>query len=76
MELRLDAAINKTGNLAMDVEIYCMRKKFDSLMGKSHNEQVVSMVAESSTQYGAEVFEAYEKEKNTSDTLPNERVSA
>ena len=61
MELRLDAAIDKTENLASDVEIDRMMKSFDSLMEKAHIEQVVSMVAEPNSQYGAEVFEEYEK---------------
>lgn len=59
--MRLDAAIDKTENLASDVEIDRMMKSFDSLMEKAHIEQVVSMVAEPNSQYGAEVFEEYEK---------------
>lgn len=63
MELRLDAAIDKTENLVRDVEIDRMMKKFDSLMEKAHDEKVVAMVAEQNSQYGADVFEAYEKVK-------------
>lgn len=75
MELRLDAAIDKTENLARDVEIDRMVKKFDSLMERAHTEQVVSMVAEANSQYGAEVFEAYEKEKDAPDNILYEEIS-
>lgn len=61
MELRLDAAIDKTENLARDVEIDRMMKKFDSMMGKAHDNKTVAMVTEPISQYGADVFEAYEK---------------
>lgn len=70
MELRLDAAIDKTENLARDVEINCMMKKFDSMMGKAHTDQVISMVAEPDSQYGAEAFEEYEKEKGNCESAP------
>lgn len=63
MGLRLDAAIDKTENLARDVDIDHMLKKFNSLMEKAHTEQVISMVAEPDSQYGAEAFEKYEREK-------------
>jgi hypothetical protein len=63
MELRLDAAIDKTENLARDVEINRMIKRFDSLMEEAHTHQVVSMVSEPDPQYGAEVFDEYEKAK-------------
>lgn len=63
MEIRLDAAIDKTESLARDVEIDRMMKKFDSLMEKAHTEHVVSMVAEPNSQYGADVFEEREKAK-------------
>ena len=75
MELRLDAAIDKTENLARDVEINHMMKKFDSLMEKAHTEQVISMVAEPNTQYGAEVFEEYEKEKGNCESVPETTYS-
>ena len=75
MELRLDAAIDKTENLARDVEIDHMMKKFDSLMEKAHTEQVISMVAEPNTQYGAEVFEEYEKEKGNCESVPETTYS-
>ncbi|RDY30138.1 DUF6674 family protein [Lachnotalea glycerini] len=58
MELRIDAAIDKVENLARDVDIDRMMKKFDSMMEKSHNEQVGAMVAETEYQYGADAFEA------------------
>lgn len=67
MELRLDAAIDKTENLERDVEIDRMVKKFDSLMERAHTEQVVATVAEPDSRYGAEVFEEYEKAKATHD---------
>ena len=75
MELRLDAAIDKTENLARDVEIDHMMKKFDSLMEKAHTEKVVSMVAEPESQYGAEVFEDYEKIKGAPITIPVVKAS-
>lgn len=75
MELRLDAAIDKTENLARDVEIDRMMKKFDSLMEKAHTEQVISMVAEPDSQYGAEVFEEYERGKSVCETVPGEKYS-
>lgn len=80
MELRLDAAIDKTENLNRDVEIDRMMKTFDSLMEKAHNEQVGVMVAESGYQYGADAFENSEKARCASENLPdlklNERQKA
>lgn len=70
MELRLDAAIDKTENLNRDVEIDQMMKTFDSLMEQAHTEKVVSMVAESNSQYGAEAFESYEETKDVSEIVP------
>jgi hypothetical protein len=52
MELRLDAAIDKTENLARDVEMNRMMKKYDFIMEKAHTEQAVSMIAEPESQYG------------------------
>lgn len=75
MELRLDAAIDKAENLARDVEIDHMMKKFDSLMVKTHTEQVISMVAEPDLQYGAEAFEEYEKEKGNCESVPETTYS-
>ena len=69
MELRLDAAIDKMENLARDVEIDRMMKKFDSLMEKVHTEQVITMVAEPDSQYGAEIFEEYESIKDDCKTF-------
>lgn len=63
MEIRLDVAIDKTENLARDVAIDRMMKKFDSLMEKAHTEQVVSLVAENNPKYRAEVFEVHEQAK-------------
>lgn len=75
MELRLDAAIDKTENLARDVEIDRMMKKFDSLMEKTHSDQIVSIVAEAEPQYGAEVFEEYERGKGNCETVPETTYS-
>lgn len=60
MELRLDAAIDKTENLARDVEIDRMMKKFDNLFQKSKHDsvQVEPLVAEDTVAYGADIFEA------------------
>ena len=70
IELRLDAAIDKTENLNRDVEIDHMMKTFDSLMEQVHTEQVVFMIAEPNSQYGADVFEAYEEIKGVSEIFP------
>ena len=63
MELRLDAAIDKTENLARDVEIDHMMKKFDSLMEKDCDKRIITIFTEPILQYGAEVFEEFEKSK-------------
>lgn len=63
MELIVDGAIDKTENLAKDVEIY------DILRGKAHVEQETVMVAELGYQYGADVFEAYEQTKGSSEKV-------
>lgn len=75
MELRLDTAIDKTENLARDVEIDRIMKKFDSMMEKAHTGKVVFMVAEQESQYGAEVFEEYEREKGNCETVPEPTYS-
>lgn len=75
MELRLDAAIDKTENLARDVEIDRMMKKFDSFMENVHTDQVVSMVAEPDSRYGAEVFEDCERIKGNCKTVPEATFS-
>lgn len=75
MELRLDGAIDKTENLARDVEIDLMMKKFDSLMEKAHTEQVNSMVAEPSIKYGADIYEEYKKVMGTSDIKQDTKVT-
>ena len=66
MELRLDAAIDKTENLARDVEIDHMMKKFDSLMEKDCDKRIITIFTEPILQYGAEVFEEFEKSKTLS----------
>lgn len=60
MELRLDAAIDKTENLARDVEIDRMMKKFDNLFQKSKRDsvQVEPLLAEDTVAYGDDIFEA------------------
>ncbi|NMA74867.1 MAG: hypothetical protein GX963_12065 [Bacteroidales bacterium] len=69
MELRLDGAIDKTENLARDVEIDCMVKMFDEQMDKPHSKSEVKMVAESEYQYGADAFEVCKKAKSTRETV-------
>lgn len=69
MELRLDAAIDKTENLARDVEIGQMMKKFDTLIEKAHDEKVSVMVAEAGFQYGADVFEAANNARDTTENI-------
>ena len=75
MELRLDAAIDKTENLARDVEIDQMMKTFESLMENAHTEQVVSVVAEPDSKYGAEVFDVYERGKGKCEAAPEAKFS-
>lgn len=70
MELRLDAAIDKTENLSRDVEVNCMMKTFNSLMEKTHVKQMGTMVAEPNPKYGAEAFETYEKSEGKHQTFP------
>jgi hypothetical protein len=59
MELRLDAAVDKTENLARDVEIDRMMKNFDNLFQNSKQEsvQIVPLVTEEKVVYGADAFE-------------------
>ena len=73
LELHLDAAIDKVDNLAKDVELQRMEKKWDELYEQIHQEgketvqpQILSMVSEPEHEYGAEVFEAYMKENGAS----------
>ena len=69
LELHLDAAIDKVDNLAKDVELQRMEKKWDELYEHTHQEgivdaiqpQHVSLVSEPEYEYGAEAFEAYMK---------------
>jgi hypothetical protein len=75
MELRLDAAIDKTENLARDVEIDRMMRKFDSLMEKVHFEKMGVMVTEPVPQYGAEVFEMSEQSKSSTEIVSVEKHS-
>lgn len=64
MELRLDGAIDKTENLARDVEIDCMVEMFNEQMDKPHAKSEVTM-AEPEYRYGADDFEVCEKEMGT-----------
>ena len=66
LERHLDAVIDKVDNLAMDVEIRKMEKKWDEVYAKAHDgeerieqPQVLSIVSEGECEYGAEKFEAY-----------------
>ena len=70
LELHLDAAIDKVDNLAKDVEIQKMEKKWDELYEQTHQEsetvsiqpQPVALVSEKEYEYGADAFEIYMKE--------------
>ena len=70
LELHLDAAIDKVDNLAKDVELQRMEKKWDELYEQAHQEsatvsiqpQPVALVSEKEYEYGADAFEAYQKE--------------
>lgn len=70
LELHLDAAIDKVDNLSKDVEIQKMEKKWDELYEQTHQEkltehvqtQPVALVSEKEFEYGADAFEAYQKE--------------
>ena len=69
LELHLDAAIDKVDNLAKDVELQKMEKKWDELYEQTHQESIidaiqpqhVALVSEPEYEYGAEAFEAYMK---------------
>lgn len=68
LELHLDAAIDKVDNLSKDVELQRMEKKWDELYEQTHQEgketvqqQILSMVSEPEYEYGAEAFEAFQK---------------
>ena len=71
LELHLDAAIDKVDNLAKDVELQRMEKKWDELYEQAHQEsketvqpQTIALVSEKDYAYGAEAFEAYMEESN------------
>ena len=68
MELIVDGAIDKTENLARDVENDRMMKTNDALRGKANEENEIAtlMFAEPGYQYGADAFEAYDKIKESS----------
>ena len=77
LELHLDAAIDKVDNLAKDVEIQKMEKKWDELYEQTHQEgketvqpQAIALVSEKDYAYGAEAFEAY-MEKSNREIKPN-----
>ena len=70
LELHLDAAIDKVDNLAKDVELQRMEKKWDELYEQTNAESVVdsiqpqpiALVSEKEYEYGADAFEIYMKE--------------
>lgn len=70
LELHLDSAIDKADNLAKDVEIQKMEKKWDELYEQTHQEKVadsiqpqpIALVSEKEYEYGADAFETYMKE--------------
>lgn len=70
LELHLDAAIDKVDNLAKDVELQRMEKKWDELYEQTHQESEtvsiqphpVALVSEKEYEYGADAFETYMKE--------------
>ena len=70
LELHLDAAIDKVDNLAKDVGLQRMEKKWDELYEQTHQEsetasiqsQPVALVSEKEYEYGADAFEIYMKE--------------
>lgn len=77
LELHLDAAIDKVDNLAKDVELQRMEKKWDELYEQTHQEgkekvqpQAIALVSEKDYAYGAEAFEAY-MEKSNREIKPN-----
>lgn len=71
LELHLDAAIDKVDNLAKDVEIQKMEKKWDEMYEQTHQESVtasiqpqpIALVSEKEYEYeyGADAFEAYQQ---------------
>lgn len=73
LELHLDAAIDKVDNLAKDVELQRMEKKWDELYEQTHQEgkekvqpQAIALVSEKDYAYGAEAFEAYMEKQGES----------
>ena len=69
----MDAAIDKVDNLAKDVELQRMEKKWDELYEQTHQESIIDaiqpqqpvvLVSEKEYEYGADAFEAYMKESN------------
>ena len=82
LELHLDAAIDKVDNLAKDVKLQRMEKKWDELYEQTHQEsketaqpQALSLVSEPEYEYGAEAFEAYMKE-NESELVDKTNMNA
>lgn len=73
LELHLDAAIDKVDNLAKDVELQKMEKKWDEMYEQTHQESVtasiqpqpIALVSEKEYEYeyeyGADAFEAYQQ---------------
>ena len=69
LELHLDAAIDEVDNLAKDVELQKMEKKWDEMYEQTHQESVtasiqpIALVSEKEYEYeyGADAFEAYQQ---------------
>ena len=67
--IMINEIIDKVDNLAKDVEIQKMEKKWDELYEQTHQESIVdaiqpqhvALVSEPEYEYGAEAFEAYMK---------------
>ena len=67
MELRLNAAIDRIDNLARDMALKQMEKKWDELNEKSHcaikvvKGEVLPLVSEQKYEYGSESFEIFQQ---------------
>lgn len=78
LELHLDAAIDKMDNLAKDVEIQKMEKKWDEVFEQTHKQegiqtQEVAVVSEKEYEYGSDAFEEYINNQKT-ETKPSDMI--
>lgn len=78
LELHLDAAIDKVDNLAKDVEIQKMEKKWDEVFEQTHKQegiqtQEVAVVSEKEYEYGSDAFEEYINNQKT-ETKPSDMI--